>query len=149
MIKKVYALLLALCLFGTSFATEKQLLPFSDWEREYTNRLANKGELSYALTRCGALQSVIGIYFVANTASGEAADGKRLVDMGRVLSNVGAVLAREVGLSTEALSSRHSGLMKIYVDAVKLNKSVNNNIFYDWVGADFEFCNRNFASLVQ
>ena len=125
------------------------LLPFSDWDKERKNWMADKSEFSYALTRCGSLYSVVGIYFIANTANGDSSDGRKLLELGRVLLDTGGAIAADGGMSIDAIGERHKALQKIYVETVKSNKAVHNNIFYGWVGADFEFCADKFERLFK
>jgi hypothetical protein len=125
------------------------ILPFVDWDKERKNWMADKSELSYALTRCGSLYSVVGIYFIANTANGDSSDGRKLLEFGRVFLDTGGAIAADGGMSINAIGVRHESLQKIYVETVKSNKAVHNNIFYGWVGADFEFCADKFERLFK
>lgn len=145
--EKIIITLSMLAIFNVAKASP--LLPFSDWDKDRKNWMSDKSEFSYALTRCGSLYSVVGIYFIANTANGDSSDGKKLLGLGNAFLDTGGALASDGGMSIEAIGVRYNALQKTYIDAVKLNKSLHNNIFFGWVGADFEFCADKFERLFR
>ncbi len=138
--KSILALLLLLLGVSTTASAEK-LKPFSDWIKETQGWQSDKSEVAYALTRCGTLYSTIGVYFVANSTKPEdKTNGENLIVMGRELNMTGIQLAMNNGMSIDAATNRNKKLFEIYVEDIKLNKAVNNNIFYGNTGKDFEFC---------
>ena len=126
--------------FISSVFAEK-LKPFSDWTKETPRWQNDKSEIAYALARCGTLYSTIGVYFLANsTKSEDKLNGEKLVKKGRELNMAGIQLSMSNGMSIDAATNRNKKLFEIYVEDVKTNKAINNNIFYGNTGNDFEFC---------
>lgn len=138
--KSIPALLLVLLVSITSAHAEK-LKPFNDWTKETPRWQNDKSEIAYALTRCGTLYSTIGVYFLANsTKTEDKLNGENLVKKGRELNMAGIQLSMSNGMSIDAATNRNKKLFEIYVDDVKSNKAINNNVFYGNTGKDFEFC---------
>ena len=52
----------------------------------------------------------------------------------------GIQLSMSNGMGIDAATNRNKKLFEIYVDDVKSNKAINNNVFYGNTGKDFEFC---------
>jgi hypothetical protein len=124
-----------------SSASAEKLKPFSDWIKETQGWQNDKSEIAYALTRCGTLYSTIGVYFIANSTKNEdKLNGENLVKKGRELNTTGIQLSMSNGMSIDAATNRNKKLFEIYVDDVKSNKAINNNVFYGNTGKDFEFC---------
>lgn len=122
-------------------ALAEKIKPFSDWTRETPKWQSDESEIAYALTRCGILFSTIGVYFVGNgTKAEDKKNGENLVAKGRQLNMAGIQLAISNGMSIDTATNRNKKLFEIYVDNVKSNKAVNNNVFYGNTGKDFEFC---------
>lgn len=132
--------LFALVIISASAHAEK-LKPFSDWTIETPKWKNDESEIAYALTRCGILFSTIGVYFVANGIKAEdKKNGDSLVAKGKQLNMAGIQLAVTNGMSIDAATNRNKKLFEIYVDDVKSNKAINNNVFFGNTGKDFEFC---------
>lgn len=122
-------------------ANAEKIKPFSEWKNETPRWQKDESEISYALTRCGILFSTIGVYFVGNgTKDEDKKNGDNLVAKGKQLNMTGIQLAISNGMSIEAATNRNKKLFEIYVDDVKSNKAINNNVFYGNTGKDFEFC---------
>ncbi len=136
---KIY-LCIAFVLFAQTAQADK-IKPLNDWARE-TQRWQNDAtEVAYALTRCGILFSTIGIYFVANgTKAEDKANGEKFIDKGKFLNMTGIEMAVGNGMGIDAATARNKKLFEIYIEDVKSNKSINNNIFYGNTGKDFDFC---------
>ena len=135
-----FVIFIALISAVSSLSAEK-LKPFSNWIKETPGWQNDKSEIAYALARCGTLYSTIGIYFVANsTKSEDKLNGENLIVKGRELNMTGIQLAMNNGMSIDAATNRNKKLFEIYVEDVKTNKAINNNIFYGNTGNDFEFC---------
>lgn len=134
------AILIAVPICVTNAAAEK-IKPFSDWTKDTPRWQNDKSEIAYALTRCGTLFSTIGVYFVANSSKAEDKEnGDNLVAKGKQLNMAGIQLAMSNGMSIDAATNRNKKLFEIYVEDVKTNKSINNDIFYGNTGKDFDFC---------
>ena len=122
-------------------ASAEKLTPFHDWIKNTPRWQKDDSEIAYALTRCGILFSTIGVYFVGNgTKAEDKMNGDNLVAKGRQINMVGIQLAISNGMSIDAATNRNKKLFEIYVDDVKSNKAINNNVFYGNTGKDFEFC---------
>lgn len=135
-----FAIFIALISCVGSISAEK-LKPFSNWIKETPGWQNDKSEIAYALARCGTLYSTIGVYFVANsTKSEDKLNGENLIVKGRELNMTGIQLAMNNGMSIDAATNRNKKLFVIYVEDVKSNKAINNNVFYGNTGEDFEFC---------
>jgi len=138
--KSIVSFLISVMACATSASAEK-LKPFSEWTKETPRWQNDKSEIAYALARCGTLYSTIGVYFLANsTKSEDKLNGENLVKKGRELNMAGIQLSVSNGMSIDAATNRNKKLFEIYVEDVKTNKAINNNIFYGNTGNDFEFC---------
>ena len=138
--KSKYLIVIAILICMTNANAEK-LKPFSDWTKETQGWLNDKSEVAYALARCGTLYSTIGVYFLANSTKAEdKLNGESLVKKGREMNMTGIQLSMLNGMSIDAATNRNKKLFEIYVDDVKSNKAINNNVFYGNTGKDFEFC---------
>ncbi len=83
----------------------------------------------------------IGMYFSGNSGKiDDVNSGEELKRKGRALSLLGIRLSTQTGMSNDAIRERMAGLMNIYSSEIKLNKQLNNNIFYGWIEKDFDFC---------
>jgi hypothetical protein len=122
-------------------AAGQNLQPLDAWSKKNPNWAKDRSELAYVSTRCGVVFLAIGMYFSGNSGKiDDVNSGEELKRKGRALSLLGIRLSTQTGMSNDAIRERMAGLMNIYSSEIKLNKQLNNNIFYGWIEKDFDFC---------
>lgn len=108
------------------------------WEKD-------DSELAYVSMRCGVIYSTLAAYFLANGTKKEDKDNSiKLNKMSEVFMEKSIYISISMlKMSEESITKRMELLFKIYVEKVKENKSVNNNVFEGLILNDFEYCNKN------
>ena len=126
------------CIYGSALAGD--MMSFDSWRKTTPNWEKDESEVAYALTRCGVLFSLVGVYIVENGSKNDKKLGESYIDDGKNLLGIGVFISTQKAMSEEAVRRRHKVIMDAYTGDILRNKSLNNNFLHGDTGTDLEFC---------
>ena len=126
------------CMYGSASAGD--MMSFENWRKSSPNWVKDESELAYALTRCGVLFPLVGVYLTENGTKDDKITGESLIEDGNNMLRIGVSISTQNGMSEEAVRRRHKIIMDAYVGDILRNKSINNNFLHGDTGADAQFC---------
>jgi hypothetical protein len=115
------------------------MMSFESWKKSTPNWAKDESELGYALTRCGVLFQLVGVYVTENGAKTDKKMGESFIDDGKNLLSIGLFTSAKNGMNDDSIRRRHKVIMDTYVSDIKKNKSLNNNFLYGDTGSDVQF----------
>lgn len=136
---RILAVFLSLLAFNAKAETQS-LEPLTSLLEKRPRWASDATEVAYVSVRCGSLFLVIGEMFSASNKEGDEQTGRDLIIAGLRLILFGNELSKVDGMSEEARNRRQDLLAKAYVDTVKNNRSLHNNMFYGFVEHDVRRC---------
>jgi len=121
-------------------ASAGDMMSFESWKKSTPNWAKDESELGYALTRCGVLFQLVGVYVTENGAKTDKKMGESFIDDGKNLLSIGLFTSAKNGMNDDSIRRRHKVIMDTYISDIKKNKSLNNNFLYGDTGSDVQFC---------
>jgi hypothetical protein len=136
---RILVVFLSLLAFNAKAETQS-LEPLTSLLEKRPRWASDPTEIAYVSVRCGSLFWVIGEMFSVSNKKGDEQTGRDLKTAGLKLTLFGDELSKIDGMSEEVRNRRQDLLAKAYVDAVKDNRSLHNNMFHGFVEHDFRRC---------
>jgi len=139
--KKFFCCLAALLMASTVMA-QQQLVPFVEWKKSNPNwDMGDTSQAGYVGSRCSALLLATSAFFIENPGSPEDhLTGLKMAMSSETFQVVAERLAVSRRMSKEVLSSRKEALLDIYINKLKENRRLHNNMFHEPILGDMRFC---------
>lgn len=144
--KKLFSYLTALLMASTVMA-QQQLTPFVEWKKTRPNwDMGDTSEVAYVGSRCSALLLATSAFFRENPGKPEdAVTGFQMLISSTTFHVVAEKLSKSRGMSDEVISSRKEALLEIYLNKLKENRRLHNNMFHEPILGDMRFCKQTEA----
>ena len=144
--KKIFTCLLPLLMASTAMA-QQQLIPFVEWKKSNPNwDWGDTSQAAYVGARCSALLLATSSFFTANPINPEdGSKGFQMLISSTTFHVVSERLSRSRGMSDEVISSRKAALLDIYIEKLKENRRLHNNMFHEPILGDVSFCKKTEA----
>ena len=127
---------------ASTVMAQQKLIPFVEWKKLNPNwDWGDTSQAAYVGARCSALLLATSSFFTANPINQEdGSTGFQMVISSTVFHVVSEKLSTSRGMSGEVISSRKAALLDIYLNNLKENRRLHNNIFHEPIFGDMSFC---------
>ena len=139
--KKLYSFVVSL-LMTSSVLAQQQLIPFVEWKKTRPNwDSGDTSEPAYVGARCSALLLATSAFFSENPSKPEdVSTGIQMLISSTTFNVVSEKLSKSRGMSDEVISSRKEALLETYLNKLKENRRLHNNMFHEPILGDMRFC---------
>lgn len=135
-------MLLALIFFSVSVEAES-LIPMSENMEKNRDWINDPSEIVYFGSRCYALYTNLGAYFLENgTSAKDKKSGELLVQKSSIFFDGVYVLSMGLRMSQESFRARNTMLLDAYGKSLIENKRLHNNVFHGYIESDLMQCER-------
>lgn len=135
--KHAIAILLVSTITG---AYAKEIETLEDWAAKTTNWSSDPSEFTYVLGRCAAAFISMSAYMSQSSNQTAIKNASELLERGKKFANMSFEFGKKSGATEKFLSTRVESLIKIYVEDMLTNKTINNNAFGVNFKKDIDFC---------
>lgn len=140
--KKVFLISLVTLLMASTVMAQQKLIPFVEWKKSNPNwDWGDTSQAAYVGARCSSLLLATSSFFTANPINPE--DGPRGFEMlisSTTFHIVSEKLSKNRGMSDEVISSRKAALLDVYLNNLRENRRLHNNLFHEPIFGDMSFC---------
>ena len=132
---------------ASTVMAQQQLIPFVEWKKSNPNwDWGDTSGAAYVGARCSALLLATSSFFTANPINPEdGSKGFQMLISSTTFHVVSEKLSRSRGMSDEVISSRKEALFDIYLNKLKENRRLHNNMFHEPIFGDMSFCKQTEA----
>ena len=149
--KKNSLIFLVALLMASTVMAQQKLIPFVEWKKSNPNwDWGDTSQAAYVGARCSALLLATSSFFTPNPIKPEdGQQGFQMLISSTTFHVVSEKLSINRGMSDEVISSRKAALLDVYLNNLKENRRLHNNIFHEPILGDMRFCKQTEPLFVE